>query len=101
MKQPDKTDKGYYRLWKIWSLSDILNDTYAKFYSPSEHLVIEKVIMLFKGRVIFKQYISKKHKHFGTEIYVLCDMTIYTWDINIYLGPTTQTMMAAHRTESH
>jgi hypothetical protein len=39
-----------------------LNDAYAKYYSPTEHLAIDEVIVLFKVRVIFKQYIPKKHK---------------------------------------
>jgi hypothetical protein len=41
------------------SLFDILNDTNAKSYNPSEHLAVDEVTVLFKGRVIFKQCISK------------------------------------------
>jgi len=41
---------------------DQLNDAYAKFYSPSEYLTVNKVIVLFKGRVIFKHYTPKTHK---------------------------------------
>jgi hypothetical protein len=64
----------------------MLNDTYAKFYRPSEHLAVDEVIMLFKGRVIFKQYIPKKHKCFDIKIYKLCDMTGYTYDMRVRLG---------------
>jgi hypothetical protein len=39
----------------------MLNDTYAKFYNPSKHSAV-LIIVLFKGRVIFRQYIPKKHK---------------------------------------
>jgi hypothetical protein len=31
----------------------MFSDTYAKFYNPSEHLAVDEVIVLFKGRVIF------------------------------------------------
>jgi len=41
------------RLWKIRNLFDILNEKFSKFYSPSEHLAVDKVIVKFKGRVIF------------------------------------------------
>jgi hypothetical protein len=34
------------------------------FFSPTEHFAVE-VIVFFKGRIIFKQYIPKKHKWFG------------------------------------
>ena len=38
---------------------EILNDTFSKFYNPSENLAIDEVIVPFKGRVIFEQYIPK------------------------------------------
>jgi hypothetical protein len=66
----------------------MLSDTYTKFYSPSEHLPVDEVILLFK--VIFKQYIPKKHKHFGIKIYKLLDMTGYGCDMSIYLGKDRQ-----------
>ena len=39
-----------------------MNNNYAKFYSPSENLAVDKVIVKFKGGVIFRQYIPKKRK---------------------------------------
>jgi hypothetical protein len=35
------------------------------------------------GRVVFKQYISKKHKCFGVKIFKLCDMAGNTNDMSI------------------
>lgn len=43
---------------------DMLSDVYAKFYSASGHLSVGKVTVVFKGRIIFKWYIPKKHKVF-------------------------------------
>jgi hypothetical protein len=63
--EPDKTDENYDRLWKVKTIFDKLNDAYAKYYSPTEHLAVDEIIMLLKGRVVFKQYIPKKHKRFG------------------------------------
>jgi hypothetical protein len=60
MNQTGKTDKNCDILWKIISLSDKLSDTCATFYNPSEHLAVDEVIVLFKLRVIFKQYIPQK-----------------------------------------
>jgi len=34
---------------------DMLNEAYAKFYNPSEHLAMDEVSVTFKGRVIFRQ----------------------------------------------
>ena len=57
-------DEGeeYDPLWKLGTVFDKLNETYAKFYNPSEHLAVDNVIAKFKGRVTFRQYIPKKRK---------------------------------------
>ena len=60
--QPDKIDESYEWLWKITTIFDGNNDLYAKYYSPTEHLAADEIIVLFKPRVIFKQQILKKHK---------------------------------------
>jgi hypothetical protein len=88
--EPDRKGKNFDRLWKIQNLFEILNSTFSKFYNPSEHLAVDKVIVLYKGRVIFKQYIPKKHKHFGIKIYKLCDETGYTYDAKVYVGKDRQ-----------
>jgi hypothetical protein len=53
INEADMTDKNSDRLRKMRSLSEILNKTFSKFYSPSENLAVDKVIVLFKGRDIF------------------------------------------------
>jgi len=61
-----RADEGeeHDRLWKPTTVSDKLNEAYAKFYNPLEHMAVDEVIVKFKGRVIFKQYIPKKKKMF-------------------------------------
>jgi hypothetical protein len=51
---------------------------------------VDEVIVLYKGRVVFRQYIPKKHKRFGTKIYKLCDSLGYTYDMSMYLGNQRQ-----------
>lgn len=69
------------------------NDACSKYYAPSEHMIVEEVELLFKGWVIFKQYIPKKHICFEIKIYKLCAMSGYTHDMDIYLwkGRTSTT----------
>jgi len=59
----------------------------------------------FKGRVIFKQYIPKKRKHFSIKIYKLCDESGYTYDMRAYLGKdsdsATDDVTARHTTVRH
>jgi hypothetical protein len=44
-----------------------LNNSQTKYYSPDEHFAFE-IVVLLEGKVIFKQYILKKHKRFGIKI---------------------------------
>jgi hypothetical protein len=82
--EPYMTDENSDGLWKTRNLFEILNKTFAKFYNPSEYLAVDKVIVLFKGRVISRQYIPKKHKCFGFNIYKPLDETGYTNDMTVY-----------------
>jgi hypothetical protein len=76
--KPDKTHENYDRLWKFRTVFDVLNDSFGKYYNPSEHLAVDEVIVRFKGSVIFIQYIPKKYKRFGIKIYKLRDATGHT-----------------------
>jgi len=84
---------------------DTLDDNYAKFYNPSENLTVDEVIVKYRGRVIFRQYIPKKRKHFGIKIYKLCDEAGYTCAMMVYLGKDSQfatdDMTATHSTVRH
>jgi len=68
----DRTDD---RLWKIRDLFEIIRTNFSKFYNPSEHLAVDEVIVKFKGRVLFIQYIPKKRKRFGITMFKLCNST--------------------------
>jgi hypothetical protein len=46
--------------WKLQTVFDTQNVAYAKFYNPLENLAVDGVIVKLKGRIIFRQYISKK-----------------------------------------
>jgi len=103
-QKPDEGEE-YDRLWKLRTVFDKLNDAYAKFYNPLEHLAVDEVIVKFKGRVIFRQYIPKKRKRFGIKIYKLCDKSGYMYDMRVYLGrdshSATDDMTATHATVRH
>jgi len=79
----DRTDD---RLWKLQDLFEIIRTNFSKFYNPSKHLAIDEVIVKFKGRVVFMQYITKKDKRFGIKMFKLRDSTGYTYGMNVYLG---------------
>jgi hypothetical protein len=78
---------NYDRQWKIRYIIDILNEAYSKCYAHFEHLAVENVTALFKLWIIFKWYIPKKQM-FGnrTKMSTECDMSHYTYHIDILLG---------------
>jgi hypothetical protein len=84
--QPDKSDPNYDRLWKMRNIFDLLNKSFKIAYDPTEEISVDEVIVKFKGRVLFKQYIPKKHKRWGMKIYKLCDKSGYTYHMEMYLG---------------
>ena len=103
-QRPDQCEE-YDRLWKLRAIFDILNEAYAKFYNPSEHLAVGEVIAKFQDKVIFRHYIPKKRKHVRTKIYKLCDESGYTYDMSVYFGQdsdsATDNMTAAYATVRH
>jgi hypothetical protein len=40
-------------------------------------MAVDEVIIKFRGKVVFQQYIPKTHKRFGIKIYKLCDRSGY------------------------
>ena len=87
---PNHGDPDYDRLWKIQEIFDTLENKFCELYNPTEHLAVDEVIVLYKGTVVFLQYIPKKHKRFGIKIYKLCDSLGYTYDMSVYLGKQRQ-----------
>jgi len=98
----DKTCENFDRLWKIRAIVDKLSGSYAKYYSLTNHLAVDEIIVLFKGRVVVKHYISKKHKWCGLKLYKLCDFKGCTYSMTVYLNKdrkcVTPSMTAAHAT---
>jgi hypothetical protein len=92
----------------MWATSEVCirDKEQQSFCSPSGYVVMDDVSLLFKGRLIFKQYIPKKHKCFGINIYILCNMIGYqgtsTYSVGVLLGKARQNstwmVTAAHAT---
>lgn len=79
------------RLTKIREPFDKLRETFKKLFSPFRNLCIDESLLLFKGRLFFKQYIPSKSDRFGIKSFVLCDCsTGYILDLIVYTGSTTE-----------
>ena len=84
------SDKSDDPLWKVRPVLRSLTEKFKSYFNPFQNLVIDESLMLFKGRIIFKQYIPSKRHRFGIKMYVLCDCeTGYIVDLCIHTGSDT------------
>jgi hypothetical protein len=78
------------RLNKIKLVVDHTRKVFKSTLMPSQGLCIDESIIVFKGRLIFKQFIPSKRHRFGIKLFVLCDVeTGYVLDFIIYCGEST------------
>jgi hypothetical protein len=49
----DREDHDYDRLWKIRQIFHVLNSKISELHHPTDHMVVDEVIIKFKGKVIF------------------------------------------------
>lgn len=66
---PNRSDP----VWKLRPILTRLTDNFRKYFYPFRKVVIDESLMLFKGRLAFKQYIPSKRHRFGVKLFVLCD----------------------------
>ncbi|XP_067934961.1 piggyBac transposable element-derived protein 4-like [Watersipora subatra] len=78
------------RFFALIMLTGIIKKPTLQFesvYRPKKHIAIDETLLLFKGRLIFKQYIPKKRARFGMKGYVLAESdTGYVCQYSLYQG---------------
>lgn len=75
------------KLAPIRSLLEDFNNNCKKVYCLSEYMTIDEMLVPFRGRCGFIQYMPNKPAKYGIKIFALCDAkTFYTSNIEIYCG---------------
>ena len=74
------------RLHKIRPLIDLLRERCQKVYQPGCDLSVDESLVLFKGRLHFKQFIRTKRARFGVKLYELTTSDGITLDFLVYCG---------------
>lgn len=79
------------KLFKIRPLLDHLCEKFGEVYTPSCNSSIDESLLLWKGRLAFKQYIPLKRARLGIKCFMLCEDSGYTYRFKIYTSkcPTT------------
>ena len=74
------------RLFKLRPVLDHLFQKFQEVFTPGRDIAIDESLLLWKGRLVFKQYIPLKRARFGIKSFLLCDSTGYTYRFRVYAG---------------
>ena len=73
-------------LYKIRPLLDMFLSKLKEIYSPGKDLSIDESMLLWRGRLSFRQFIKGKRHKFGIKLYMLAESNGLVLDILIYTG---------------
>lgn len=74
------------RLHKIKPAIDYLNNKMLNIYSPSKELSLDESMVLYRGRLAFKQYIKNKRHKYGIKLYMLTEPNGLVIKFAVYAG---------------
>ena len=74
------------RLSKIRFLLNHLNNRIAEIYTPHKDLSLDESMMLWRGRLVFRQYIKNKRHKYGVKFFELCTNDGMVVRADIYSG---------------
>jgi len=75
------------RIWEVREIFSMFLSRYKKYFYPFQKMVVDESLLLYKGRLVFKQYIPTKRHRFGIKLFVLCDCdTGIVLDMIVYTG---------------
>lgn len=74
------------RLHKIAPLLTLLLHNFQNVRKPNEILSLDESLLLFRGRLSFRQYIKGKKAKYGIKFFELCSSDGYVYNIEIYKG---------------
>ncbi|KAK7110188.1 hypothetical protein V1264_014106 [Littorina saxatilis] len=70
---PDRNDPAYDRLFKVRPVLDHLFERFQAVYEPRQSVCVDESLLLWKGRLVFRQYNPAKRARFGIKIYLCCE----------------------------
>ena len=78
------TNENRDRLHKVQPLIEALHERCQKVYYPGQNFSVDEWLVLFKGRLHFKQLICTKRARFGIKLYELCTSSGITLDFLVF-----------------
>ena len=74
------------RLDKVSHLMNHLNNVMQTIYCPNKYLSLDESMVLWRGRLVFRQYIKNKRHKYGVKFYELCESSGIILRSVIYSG---------------
>ena len=96
----DPNDPERDRLFKIRKLIDCLRGNCAEAFEPGKDVCVDESLLLFKGRLHFRQYIRTKRARYGIKFYELCSSDGVLLDFVIYCGTSLPEIQGLSSTET-
>lgn len=84
--QTNVDERNEKRLEKVDLLISTFNTIMSTIYYPGKELSIDESMMLWRGRLIFRQYIKNKKHKYGIKFYSLCEPDGLCLNFTIYSG---------------
>ena len=84
--QYNVNDPNRNRLFKIRPVVEDLTRKFKSVYTLTQHVLSDVEILLWKGRLGFKQYIPNNHSQFGIKMFSLCEVSHYLSNSFVYWG---------------
>lgn len=80
-------------LRKLRNIVDIIKAKFRELFYPFQNICIDESLVLWKGRLSFKQFIPSKRNRFGIKLFEACDCeTGYILNFIVYTGAKTDLM---------
>lgn len=91
-----REDEKTSRLHKIEQVVEHVRGNIQKVYYPGKDISLDEALLLWRGRLIFRQYIPNKSAKYGIKLYELCTPDGYILDCLVYTGKGTVDGDAGH-----
>uniref|UniRef100_A0A8C4T5A9 RRM domain-containing protein n=1 Tax=Erpetoichthys calabaricus TaxID=27687 RepID=A0A8C4T5A9_ERPCA len=84
--EPDKKDPNRDRLFKLHPLIDHLFEAFQLPYMTGPSVAVDESLLLWKGRLQFRQYLPLKRARFGIKMFCLAENSGYIYRFRVYTG---------------
>ena len=74
------------RIYKVHPVIEYLVNKFKSVCTPDKEVSIDEELLLWKGRLRFKQYIPNKRSRFGIKMFFLCEVSGNPWNSFVYVG---------------